>query len=189
MTLRTPRRHRRLALIAAGTVAAMVLLPGAASAASAQVVHFAQRGTTPLRDPVVPGDPVGPVKAPPITLPGPLDDPTNPDFLRNLLNSTRDKLTGSHVQDPHRGGDVRRNDTPDSEEIRDPHPPDHASGAVGDVNLFRSRLLQITGYYAGVEDNGSAHSDVTVLGLGGNRIGGDQLIRRAAGIATELKPE
>ena len=42
MTSRTPRRHRRLALMAAGTAAAMVLLPGAASA---QVVNTEQQFT------------------------------------------------------------------------------------------------------------------------------------------------
>jgi hypothetical protein len=154
----------------------MVLLPGAASAASAKVAHSVQQLAGPLRDPVIPGDPVttpgapvGPVKTPPIVLPGPLGNPTDPAILRDLLRLTPN-LTGSHDKDGHHGGDVRRNDSPDSEQLRDPHPPDHASGAVADVNLFKSRLLEITRYNATIEDNGGAHSDVTVLGLGGNQI-------------------
>src|SRR5437660_4751788 len=57
MTSRTPRRHRRLALMAAGTAAAMVLLPGAASA---QVVHSAQQFMSTPGGPATPGDPVPP---------------------------------------------------------------------------------------------------------------------------------
>jgi hypothetical protein len=120
---------------------------------------------------------VGPVKAPHITLPGPLDSPTDPVFLRKLLHLAPD-LTDSHGRDGHHDGDVRRNDSPDSEQIRDPHPPDHASGAVADINLLKSRLLTITGYDATIEDNGSTHSDVTVLGLGGNEIIGSSASSR-----------
>src|ERR671928_421032 len=57
MTSRTPRRPRRLALMAAGTAAAMVLLPGAASA---QVVHSAQQFMSSPGGPATPGDPVAP---------------------------------------------------------------------------------------------------------------------------------
>ncbi|MGH3973674.1 MAG: hypothetical protein ACRDS9_10165, partial [Pseudonocardiaceae bacterium] len=57
MTSRTPRRHRRLALMAAGTAAAMVLLPGAASA---QVVPTVQQFAGAPGDPAVPGVPSDP---------------------------------------------------------------------------------------------------------------------------------
>ena len=57
MTSRTPRRHRRLALMAAGTAAAMVLLPGAASA---QVVPTMQQFAGAPGDPAVPGVPSDP---------------------------------------------------------------------------------------------------------------------------------
>jgi hypothetical protein len=112
---------------------------------------------------------MGPVKAPPVTLPALPADPTDPATLGRLLHSAPD-LTGSHDKDGHHDGDVRRNDSPDSGQIKDPHPPDHASGAVADINLFKSHLLEITRYDATIEDKGNTHSDVTVLGLGGSRI-------------------
>jgi hypothetical protein len=65
---------------------------------------------------------------------------------------------------------VHRDDTPDSRHLDDPKPPDHASGAVADIDLLKSRLLEITKYDATIEDNNQSHSDVTVLGLGGSRI-------------------
>jgi hypothetical protein len=165
----------------------MVLLPGAASA---NVAHSLQRLASPHRDPVLPSDPVpvtppsGPVvpgkplQPPPLTLPGPLDNPTDPATLERLLHSAPNYLTGSHDKDGHHDGDVHRNDSPDSEQITDPHPPDHASGAVADINLFKSHLLEITRYDATVEDKGSTHSDVTVLGLGGNQIVGSSTSSR-----------
>src|SRR6185437_1897795 len=68
MTSRTPRRHRRLALMAAGTAAAMVLLPGAASA---QVVHSVQQIMSTPGGPAMPGDPVAPPNPLPPTPAGP----------------------------------------------------------------------------------------------------------------------
>ncbi|MGH3765851.1 MAG: hypothetical protein ACRDS0_20790 [Pseudonocardiaceae bacterium] len=83
-------------------------------------------------------------------------------------------LTGAHDREGHHEGhngeEGHRDDSPDSHQIDDPHPPDHASGAVADIDLIRSHLLDITKYDATVEDNGEAHSDSTVLGLGGSRI-------------------
>ena len=172
MTSRTPRRHRRLALMAAGTAAAMVLLPGAASA---QVVHSAQQFAGATGGPAVPpGAPVAPPKAPnapvvpatpPITPPGGIDIPGDPTGI-----ISKPGVTGAHDGDGHHDGDERHDDSPDSKQIRDPKPPDHASGAVADIDLLKSHLLEITKYDATIEDNGSAHSDSTVLGLGGSRI-------------------
>lgn len=185
MTSRTPRRHRRLALMAAGTAAAMVLLPGAASA---QVGHSAQRiaGTTggPTA-PRPPGDPVAPPKgsvmpaAPPVTTPGGVN-PDNPGDLDGIVGLINPKPgpTGAHDGDEHHDGDERHDDSPDSKQIRDPKPPDHASGAVADIELLKSRLLDITKYDATIEDNGEAHSDSTVLGLGGSRIIGSSASSR-----------
>lgn len=181
MTSRTPRRHRRLALMAAGTAAAMVLLPGAASA---QVVHSAQQvAGTPGGPAVPPGDPVAPPKGHPkgsvtpatpvITEPGGGIDPGNLGGLVGGLNpnpNPKPSLTGAHDGDEHHGSDERHDDSPDSRQIRDPKPPDHASGAVLDLDLLKSQLLDVTKYDATIEDNGKAHSDSTVLGLGGSRI-------------------
>ncbi len=166
MTSRTPRRHRRLALMAAGTAAAMVLLPGAASA---QVVHTAQQFTGAPGDPAVPGvpgdTPTAPVPAapelgqvpglPPVEVPG-LDGAGAP------------RPTGADDD----GDVVHRDDTPDSDHLEDPRPPDHASGAVADIDLLKEHLLEITKYDATIEDNGEAHADSTVLGLGGDSIVG-----------------
>jgi hypothetical protein len=169
MTSRTPRRHRRLALMAAGTAAAMVLLPGAASA---QMVHSAQQFAGATGGPAVPpGAPVAPPNAPvvpatpPLTAPGGIDIPGDPTGLIGKPGPT-----GAHDGDGHHDGDERHDDSPDSKQIKDPKPPDHASGAVADIDLLKSHLLEITKYDATIEDNGSAHSDSTVLGLGGSRI-------------------
>ena len=187
MTSRTPRRHRRLALMAAGTAAAMVLLPGAASA---QAAHSVQQITGVPGGPAVPpGNPVAPPRGPVapagpvITEPG---NGTNPGDLGNHGGDNPGGLGGllgpilgphgahegeeHHDGDAHHDGDEHHDDSPDSSQIRDPRPPDHASGAVADIDLLRSHLLEITKYDATIEDNGSAHSDSTVLGLGGSRI-------------------
>jgi hypothetical protein len=180
MTSRTPRRHRRLALMAAGTAAAMVLLPGAASA---QVVHSAQQIMSTPGGPATPGDPVVPPNPNAPALPpspaGPGDAPVPnlpgvPD-LGGIIGNGNPGLTGSHDghdghNGDHHGDDVHRDDTPNSDAIDDPRPPDHASGEVAKLDLLRSRLLDITRYDATIEDNGRAHSDSTVLGLGGSRI-------------------
>jgi hypothetical protein len=67
---------------------------------------------------------------------------------------------------------VHRDNSPNSEHLDDPEPPDHASGAVADIDLLRSHLLEITHYDATIEDNNESHSDSTVLGLGGSRLVG-----------------
>jgi hypothetical protein len=95
--------------------------------------------------------------------------------LNGLIPNGQPGLTGSHDRDGHHGdgphgNDVKRDDTPDSQQIEDPRPPDHASGEVAKLDLLKSRLLDITRYDATIEDNDHAHSDVTVLGLGGSRI-------------------
>ncbi len=174
MTSRTPRRHRRLALMAAGTAAAMVLLPGAASA---QVVHTVQHFAGAPSDPAVPGVPGDAPNAPNApnvpAAPEPGDpakpgDPTKTvtDIVGGVVggNSGVPNLTGGH------DGDEHRDDSRESHQIDDPKPPDHASGAVADIDLLKSHLLDITRYDATIEDDGKAHADSTVLGLGGSRI-------------------
>jgi hypothetical protein len=177
--------------MAAGTAAAMVLLPGAASA---QVVHSVQHfaGTT-AADPTVP-NPNAP-NAPQITAPGgaPGDPGGTPSSPGNGLvpdlngpggvggivggkSGPTDLLGGDHHDGDHHDGDhhdgdvEHRDDSSGSHEIDDPEHPDHASGAVARIDLLRSHLLDITKYNGTIEDNGDAHSDSTVLGLGGSRI-------------------
>ncbi len=186
MTSRTPRRHRRLALMAAGTAAAMVLLPGAASA---QVVHTSPQqfagSSAPAAapsDPVVPPSPNAP--ALPANPAGPGDSPGGPGGVNELVEKIGEVVgqpatpgvTGAH--DDHHGegrhGDdvVHRDNTPDSNHLDDPEPPDHARGAVADIDLLKSHLIDITKYDASIEDNNESHSDSTVLGIGGSRIVG-----------------
>ncbi|HZS20733.1 MAG TPA: hypothetical protein VFA63_07080 [Pseudonocardiaceae bacterium] len=190
MTSRTPRRHRRLAFMAAGTAAAMVLLPGAASA---QVVHSPQQFMSSPSGPGTPGDPPAGPSTPHVTPHGPTPNapglppsPSGPGDLpvpgelpglNGILPNGQPGLTGSHDHDGHHGDGplgevVHRDDTPNSHQIDDPKPPDHASGEVGKVDLLKSRLLDITRYDATIEDNGQSHADSTVLGLGGSRIVG-----------------
>ncbi|MDQ4032913.1 MAG: hypothetical protein M3332_11850 [Actinomycetota bacterium] len=179
MTSRTPRRHRRLALMAAGTAAAMVLLPGAASA---QVVPTMQQFAGAPGDPAVPGVPSDP-NAPAA--------PAQPDIdevpqLRELhlpggpdLNGDRDKRDKDDRDRHDDDGDVvHRDDTEDSDHLDDPEPPDHASGAVADIDLLKSDLLEITKYDATIEDDDEAHADSTVLGLGGDGIIGSSTSSR-----------
>ena len=203
MTSRTPRRHRRLALMAAGTAAAMVLLPGAASA---QVVHSVQKIVGTTADPAVPSPNVP--STPQITEPGggapgapggapgvgalPID-PTgmlpslggNNSGPTDLLGGDHhdgrdgDHHNGDHHDGDHHGGDIEhRDDTSGSHEIDDPEPPDHASGAVARLDLLRAHLLDLTRYNGTIEDNGDAHADSTVLGLGGSRIIGSSASSR-----------
>jgi hypothetical protein len=200
MTSRTPRRHRRLALMAAGTAAAMVLLPGAASA---QVVHSVQKIVGTSAQPAVPSPSApGTPSAPQITEPGGgagggaggtpgAPDPLVPDLNKivggnsgsGLLGGDHhDGRDGEHHDGDHHDGDHHEegehHDSSGSHEIDDPEPPDHASGAVARIDLLRSHLLDITRYNGTIEDNGDAHSDSTVLGLGGSRIIGSSASSR-----------
>jgi hypothetical protein len=178
MTSRTPRRHRRLALMAAGTAAAMVLLPGAASA---QVVHSSLPQAAGNGGPAAPpGDPVVPPGGPHApTLPAAPGEAPGPAGIGGLVaeigkvvgQPATPGVTGSRNNGGRHDDDVvHRDDSPNSRHLDDPKPPDHASGAVADIDLLKSRLLEITKYDATIEDNNESHSDSTVLGLGGSRI-------------------
>ncbi|MFN2496215.1 MAG: hypothetical protein ABR608_09965 [Pseudonocardiaceae bacterium] len=59
-----------------------------------------------------------------------------------------------------------------SHETPNPEFPDHGSGYVGDLHLNDEDILDLTQYDATVEDDGSTHSDVRVLGLFGDEIVG-----------------
>ncbi|MGH3975756.1 MAG: hypothetical protein ACRDS9_20850, partial [Pseudonocardiaceae bacterium] len=168
MTSRTPRRHRRLALMAAGTAAAMVLLPGAASA---QTVYSMQQFAGTTGDPAVPGvpgdAPSGPAapNAPAPALP-PDDLPVDPGGVTDLLpgGGGAPNLTGADDDDDV----IDRDDTEDSDHLDDPRPPDHASGSVLDLDLGgddedngidEESILEITKYDATIEDDGETHAD------------------------------
>jgi hypothetical protein len=161
----------------------MVLLPGAASA---QMVHSAQRiGGTPGGPTAPPGDPVAPPHgsvmpdAPPVTPPGIITVPGDPTGIISNPGLTGAHDRGEHRDgDRHHEGDEHHDDSRNSDQVNDPRPPDHASGAVADIDLLRSHLLEITKYDATIEDNGEAHSDSTVLGLGGSRIIGSSASSR-----------
>ncbi|PZS40332.1 MAG: hypothetical protein DLM62_03455, partial [Pseudonocardiales bacterium] len=189
--------------MAAGTAAAMVLLPGAASA---QVVHSVQKIVSTTADPTVPSP--GPITEPGGGAPGggatggapgagPIPDvpgvgniiggSSGPGDLlggghRDGRDGDRhdgDHHDGDHHDGDHHDGDVEhRDDSSGNHEIDDPEPPDHASGAVARIDLLRSHLLDITRYNGTIEDNGDAHSDSTVLGLGGSRIIGSSASSR-----------
>jgi hypothetical protein len=170
--------------MAAGTAAAMVLLPGAASA---QVGYSVQQFAGAPGGPAVPGGPVAPPGPNGPTVPAAPDDLTKTakDLLGGVVPGEKAPgLTGAHDgehhhdSDRHHDGDEHHDDTPDSGQIHDPEPPDHASGAVADIDLLKSHLLDITKYDATIEDNGETHSDSTVLGLGGSRIIGSSASSR-----------
>ncbi|MGH3933758.1 MAG: hypothetical protein ACRDS1_02030 [Pseudonocardiaceae bacterium] len=164
--------------MAAGTAAAMVLLPGAASA---QSVHSMQQFAGTTGDPAVPGvpgdAPSGPAApnapaAPQLPVPGvpELGLPGAPGGIG------APSLTGADDDDDV----IHRDDTEDSDHLEDPRPPDHASGSVLDLDLGgdddngidEESILEITKYDATIEDDGETHADSTVLGLGGERIVG-----------------
>jgi hypothetical protein len=163
--------------MAAGTAAAMVLLPGAASA---QVVHSVQQqlAGTPGDPSVPPGDPVVPPKPKGPAVPQAPELPKLPSLPIDPGNLGTPNLTGSHDDHPgdHHHGDDGRHD--DGKYFKEPGPPDHASGEVARVDLLKSRLLDITKYDATIENNGEAHSEATVLGLGGGRIIGSSASSR-----------
>ncbi|MGH3897872.1 MAG: hypothetical protein ACRDTA_06360 [Pseudonocardiaceae bacterium] len=167
MTSRTPRRHRRLALMAAGTAAAMVLLPGAASA---QAVYTLQQFAGAPGDPTVPGVPSDAPAAPTV--------PTAPELgqLPGAPGLEIPKLGDVGGPKPTGSDDdvVHRDDTEDSDHLDDPEPPDHASGAVADLELSEEEILEITKYDATIEEDGESHADSTVLGLGGEQIVGSE---------------
>jgi hypothetical protein len=126
----------------------------------------------------------------PATPSGPIDTPSTPGGVGDAITKVTDLiggkqgapgLTGSHDGhngDGHGGEVVHRDDTPDSHQLDDPHPPDHARGAVAEVDLLKSHLLDITKYDATIEDDGKAHADSTVLALGGSRIVGSSASSR-----------
>ncbi len=174
MTSRTPRRHRRLALMAAGTAAAMVLLPGAASA---QVVPTVQQFAGAPGDPAVPGVPSDPNTPAAPAAPDLGQVPALPELglPGDPGGAGAPSLTGDRDNDDDV---VDRDDTEDSDHLDDPEPPDHASGAVADIDLLREDLLEITKYDATIEDDDEAHADSTVLGLGGDAIFGSSASSR-----------
>jgi hypothetical protein len=116
------------------------------------------------------------------------DDPHEPhDPLGSIGHLLNPGLAGAHDRDEHHDGDrhheghegdEHHDDSPDSGQVNEPRHPDHASGAVADIDLLKSPLLDITKYDATIEDNGEAHSDSTVLGLGGKRIIGSSASSR-----------
>ncbi|MGH3939204.1 MAG: hypothetical protein ACRDTG_11325 [Pseudonocardiaceae bacterium] len=145
MTSRTPRRHRRLAFMAAGTVAAMVLVPGTALAQDTtpydfeQLVQTVEELTGSSGAPAVPALPETPA------------NPALPEVPVDVLDSD--------------------DDSP-GHETEDPQFPDHGSGFVGNVDLNDTEIADIVRYDATVEDDGSTHSDSTVLALFGDEVVG-----------------
>src|SRR5918997_5929723 len=174
MTSRTPRRHRRLALMAAGTAAAMVLLPGAAAA---QVAPTVQQFAGAPGDPAVPGVPSDPNAPAAPAAPDLGQVPALPELglPGDPGGAEAPSLTGDRDNDDDV---VDRDDTEDSDHLDDPEPPDHASGAVADIDLLKEDLLEITKYDATIEDDDEAHADSTVLGLGGDGIIGSDTSSR-----------
>jgi hypothetical protein len=137
--------------MAAGTVAAMVLVPGTALAQEAPAPAPLEELANTLADvansvgaPTAPGVPAAPeVPAIPAA-------PELPAVPAVPLDSD--------------------DDSP-GHETPDPQSPDHGSGYVGDVNLGDSDILDLVKTNATVNDDGSTTSDVNVLSL----LGGDSL--------------
>jgi hypothetical protein len=57
-------------------------------------------------------------------------------------------------------------------ETENPAPPDHASGAVADVDLVGEDLVEVGSTRSQISDDGRASGDVTVLAIGGEEIVG-----------------
>ncbi|MGH3794272.1 MAG: hypothetical protein ACRDSP_05230 [Pseudonocardiaceae bacterium] len=158
MTSRTPRRHRRLALMAAGTVAAMVLVPGTALAQENpinNVVDTLQQMAGAAGAPAAPDVPQVPA-APalpklPVAVPGTGDAPQSPGVAKLPLDSSSD--SPGHT-------------------TKVPVEPDHGSGFVGNVDLGKQEILDLTKYDATIGNDGTPHSDSTVLALLGNQLTG-----------------
>ncbi|MGH3911351.1 MAG: hypothetical protein ACRDRM_11035, partial [Pseudonocardiaceae bacterium] len=161
--------HRRLALMAAGTVAAMVLVPGTALAQDTpggdvvdtleQMAGSVAGAPAPAAVPGVPEAPGLPGAPGVPELPGLPGAPGVPD-LPGLPGSNED--SDGHAVDQTE--------------------PDHGSGFVGNLDLNEQQILDLTRYDATVEDDGSTHSDATVLGLLGNDLVGSE---SASGGVTE----
>lgn len=143
MTSRTPRRHRRLAFMAAGTVAAMVLVPGTALAQDTTPSYDFEELVQVVEE--LTGSPASPAMP---ALPG---TPALPELPASPLDSD--------------------DDSP-GHETENPEFPDHGSGYVGNVDLNDTEIADIVRYDATVEDDGSTHSDSTVLALFGDEVVG-----------------
>lgn len=173
----TPKR-RRLAILAAGTAAAMVVLPGTASAeenplgvvldsfagsvngvAQAPVASAPDAPDVPevpgvLDVPAVPEIPALPeVPAAPLPAPDvPLEAPALPGDAPQPLT-----LPGAPSSD----------DDSDGHETEDPQSPTHGSGSVGDVGLGDMDIAGVNRYHATLEEDGGS-SGVTLLSLLGH---------------------
>jgi hypothetical protein len=141
--------------MAAGTVAAMVLVPGTALAQETtpidNVVETLQQMAGSAGAPATPGVPAVPGAPAVPAVPG----------VPALPN-----LPGVPVLPLDSDSDSPGHETPD------PVFPDHGSGYVGNVDLNDQEILDLTRYDATIEDDGSTHSDSTVLALFGNEIVG-----------------
>ncbi|MGH4018886.1 MAG: hypothetical protein ACRDT0_06510 [Pseudonocardiaceae bacterium] len=146
MTSVTSKRRRRLALMAAGTAAAMVLLPATASAQPDNPVDDVVAPFNEVAESINGGAPAG--------LPN-IGGPAAPAPLVDLGTPTQDDDSPGH-------------------ETNDPLFPDHGAGEVGNVELGKedqgTNLLDVTKYDATVNDDNSSKADVTVIGLLGNEL-------------------
>jgi hypothetical protein len=146
--------------MAAGTVAAMVLVPGTA---------LAQETPTPLDGLVEALEQVaGSVGAP--AVPGTPADP-GADAVPAVPGAPALPLDSDDDSEGH--------------ETEDPQLPDHGSGHGGNVDLNDEDIADLVRYDATVNDDGSTNSDVTVLGLLGDELFGGSSSSDGAGDSHE----
>ncbi|MDQ3154586.1 MAG: hypothetical protein M3R63_23635 [Actinomycetota bacterium] len=159
MTSATTKRHR-LALMAAGTAAAMVLLPATASAQPENPLDPVTNAVTEVAGSVSgqsPGQtPVAPGALPDVAGQGLI--PNNPIPLLDEGDKTEDRDSPGHETD-------------------DPVFPDHAAGDVANVDVGEednnpSEIADVTEYDATIGDDASTDGDATVLALFGDEIFG-----------------
>jgi hypothetical protein len=160
MTSVTPKRRRRLAYMAAGTAAAMVLLPATASAQQEnpfdEVVEQLRGTASQIQN----------GQAPNVT------GPAAPSVQQE--DDDEGNVPDGEFVNPELGTPTEDDDE-EGHETDDPAFPDGGRGEVADVEFGEDNeedVLEITEYEAEITDDGRSQSRVTVLGLGGEEVVG-----------------
>ncbi len=163
MTSVTPKRRRRLAYMAAGTAAAMVLLPATASAQQDnpfdEVVEQLRGTASQIQN----------GQAPNVTGPA---APAGPGVLQE--DDDEGNVPDGEFVNPDLGTPTEDDDS-EGHETDDPAFPDGGRGEVADVELGQDQetdIAEVTEYEAEITDDGRSQSRVTVLGLFGDEVVG-----------------
>lgn len=160
MTSVTPKRRRRLAFMAAGTAAAMVLLPATGSAQQENPLDDVVNQMREVAGQIQNG------QAPNVT------GPAAPSLQQE--DDDEGNVPDGEFVNPGLGAPDEDDDSA-GHETDDPAFPDGGRGEVADVELGQDNetdIAEITEYEAEITDDGRSQSRVTVLGLLGDEIVG-----------------